>query len=241
MKANILFFCTVASVLTIQSISPNLLKNIHPINGRLPASETIPPSDDKVNTSPAPQVACKSELKGEKLEADVKKSSKDIQAVIEVVENPKADKKAEVQKENADKKSDNSEMLSLMSQMTTLFTTQMQMQMQMQNQMLSMILQMQSSQMPPMNPYSPSLYSNYNNNQYGGYPNMNDSLGFLGAGVGIGNSSQAQPWSHLPNPYSAQPNMERNQMMLPSEFGFSFNQAPLMMRGFDFNQTTVSL
>jgi hypothetical protein len=255
MKSSTLFFCAIASALTINSMSPDSILNSHKLIVRAPASNK--------DASPAPKKfdICKYVSKGEKLETDVKKLLEDKVEVLESVkaDEPKVEAKEEAKedikeehKKSDDKKpkvveqkSENSELMALMSQMTTMFTTQMQMQMMMQNQMMSMMLQMQTNMMPQINPYSPSLY--LNNGPYNGYPSFSDSIGLMGLGVGI-------PAPQNSNPYSAMPVIQRTQLQSPVDFGFSFNnQAPEAIKGFDFNippeefmkvdldQTTVAL
>lgn len=180
---------------------------------------------------------CKSELKGEKLEADVKKLLEDQEAVLKEVQGLKKeneDLKAKLvtapEVKSEAKKSENSELVALMSQFTTMFTAQMQSQMQMQVQMMSMLSQMQNNSMPEISPYAfnPSQFSNIQNF---GYPQAGQ---FGGYGVGI---SAASPWSNYENPYSLMPQLNRNQLIAPQDYGFSFRQP---MQGFDFNQAPAA-
>lgn len=207
-------------------------------------------------------VVCKSESKGEKLEADVKKLLEDKESVLKQVDGLKKENEdlklklivpevkssvvAEVKPEvKAEAKSQNAEVIALMSQMTTMFSAQMQSQMQMQVQMMSMLSQMQNNRMPQMSPYAygPSQFSigqasGYPSaGSYGGYPTFNDGLG-LGA-MGIGISAPTSPWSDYQNPYSIMPSMSRQQLPTPADFGFSFNR-PQGIQGFDFNQTPAT-
>ncbi|MDD4972880.1 MAG: hypothetical protein PHY93_00935 [Bacteriovorax sp.] len=359
MKVNKLFFYTVASLLTVQSMSPDFIINVLPSHGRMPAAETTPvkksvakkkvakkavtskemeslqnklaqlevdlqkkedlldqkakeiellknnKTEEKIdaltkliveqkadvdklkndiknseikdikivnqNKTAIEVVVCKSESKGEKLEADIKKLLDDKEEVLKRVdglkkendelklkltvtpelkkqeivkadvkadteENAAEDKAPVVKKSQAlDKKSENSELMALMSQMTTMFSTQMQSQMQMQIQMMNTLSQMQTSMMPQTNPYSPSLYSNnFMNNYSHGYPSLSDSIGSYELGLGI--PAQSSPWSDYSNPYSIAPSLKRQQLSSPTDFGFSFNQTPNAIRGFDFNQ-----
>lgn len=206
-------------------------------------------------------VICKSESKGEKLEADVKKLLEDKESVLKQVDGLKKENEdlklkllvpeikssvvAEKPDVKAEAKSQNAEVISLMSQMTTMFSAQMQSQMQMQVQMMSLLSQMQNNRMPQMNPYAyghsqfsigqASGYPSAGN--YGGYPTFTDGLG-LGA-MGIGISSPTSPWSDYQNPYSIMPNMSRQNLPIPADFGFSFNRSQ-GMQGFDFNQTPAT-
>lgn len=190
-------------------------------------------------------IICKAELKGEKLEADVKKALADKEEVLSKIEELKKDNSDLKVKIAEDKKGENPELISLMSQMTSMFTTQMQAQMQMQMQMMSLISQMQMNMAPQYNPYSPMLYPTSSF----GFPSLNDSIGFIGSNVGL--AQQPSPWSNFANPYSMLPDLERRE--LPSQPGFSFNPNPAVTelerqhlpsqtgftfnpRGFDFSQ-----
>lgn len=174
--------------------------------------------NQKKNNEVIESSICKSELKGEKLEADVKKLLEDKEAVLKEVDGLKKDQALEK------KPSENSELIALMSQLTTMFSAQMQSQMQMQIQMLTMFSQMKNSFMPEASPYAfnPSPFSNIQNfgspqaGQYGGF------------GVGI----QASPWTAYQNPYSIMPNLDRQQLPQSGNSSFGF--------GFDFNQTPAT-
>ncbi|MBC7537771.1 MAG: hypothetical protein H7281_03060 [Bacteriovorax sp.] len=355
MKANKLIFCTVASLLSIQSMSPDLIINLQQSAGRMPASAATPAkkvvvkkavtskemkdlkdklaqlevdlknkeilldqkakeiellknnkTEEKIdaltkliveqkadvdklkndiknsevkdvkilnqNKVAVEVVVCKSESKGEKLEADIKKLLDDKEEVLKRVDGLKkendelklkltvaAEPKAEVKKQEIAKvdvkvdkdtekeedkapvkksqaleaKSQNSELMALMSQMTTMFSAQMQNQMQMQVQMMNMLSQMQTNMMPQMNQYSPSIFSNS-----GRYFGLSDNIDLLGSEVGI--HSQSSPWSDYSNPYSIMPSMNRQQISHTSDFGFSFNQTPELIRGYDFNQAPAA-
>ena len=273
MKANKLFFFTIASVLSVQALSPDAILKSHSSAGRMPANQAEVDAkgvEDKKNNE---TVTCKSEAKGEKLEADLKKLLSDKEEVLKRVEGlqkendklklkltsnsetkvedkkPEETKVAEVKAEDKksetkqsvsqDKKSDNSELVALMAQMTSMFTAQMQSQMQMQLQMMNMFSQMQSNAMPQMNPYAPSVYTgNYFNNNPYAYPTIGSTLGAYSAGVGI--PAQSSPWSSSINPYTVLPAMTRQQISTPADFGFSFNQSPTLIRGFDFNQVPAA-
>lgn len=192
-------------------------------------------------------VVCKSESKGEKLEADVKKLLEDKESVLKQVDGLKKENEdlklkllvPEVKSSVvAEAKSPNAEVIALMSQMTTMFSAQMQSQMQMQVQMMSMLSQMQNNSMPQMSPYAYGQGLGYPSaGSYGGYPTFNDSLS-LGA-MGIGVSAPISPWSNYQNPYSIMPSISRQQLQTPADFGFSFNR-PQGIQGFDFNQTPAT-
>ena len=233
MKANKLFIYTAASFLIVKSLAPDTILTLKQ-NGRWPAS--LGPASEVV----APKIEsyiCKSELKGEKLEADVKKLLNDKEEIIKKV--------APIKAETTENKSDNSELIALMSQMTTMISNQMQMQMQMQSQMFSMLSQMQtnSGQVPYAN--------NYLDNNPNRYSVLNDNIDFLGSrmNLGLGIQNQSQVWSNYSNPYNQMPNMIRQQLpspefggptspLAPMQRGFNFSQGP-MQRGFDFSQGPV--
>lgn len=174
--------------------------------------------NQKKNNEVIESSICKSELKGEKLEADVKKLLEDKEAVLKEVDGLKKDQALEK------KPSENLELIALMSQLTTMFSAQMQSQMQMQIQIMTMFSQMKNSFMPEANPYAfnPSPFSNIQNF---GYPQAGQYGGF---GVGI----QASPWTAYQNPYSIMPNLDRQQLPQSGNSSFGF--------GFDFNQTPAT-
>ncbi len=195
----------------------------------------------KENKAPSDIVLCKSESKGEKLEADVKKNLEDKEAVLKQIEGLKKENdglKSEIasSKPVEKKSSENSELIALMSQMTTMFTAQMQAQMQAQAQMLSMLTQIQGTMFPQVSPYASDFSQGL---AYPGYPGGNGGfnnigIGWGGMGVGIPANSQ---WSAYSNPY-AMPEMNRQPAQTQSDFGFTFNnREPL--RGFDFTQPAV--
>ena len=164
---------------------------------------------------------------------------------VKVADTKKDEAKSEVKKDQSlvtKYSSDNSEMISLMSQMTSMFSTQMQAQMQMQMQMMSMLSQMQNNMLPQMSPfsYNPSQFSQ-SHRYLNGYPTLSDSIGWDGMGLGI--QAQSSPWSDYQNPYSMMPNMSRQPLYAPADFGFYFNNqtqaAPI--KGFDFNQSAPAL
>lgn len=198
MKANKLFFLAITSFISIQSLSPDLILKA---NLRSPASDekVEETKEEKKEETKPEKTICKSELKGEKLEADVKKSLSDKEEVISKLE---AKTESKVESKDEVKKSDNSEILALMSQMTTMFTLQMQMQMQMMN----MFSLMQFNQQPMA------------------YPTLSDSLNFYGMGVGI--PAQTSPWSNYSNPYSIMPSISQQpeQSTFGYGYGFDFNQ-----------------
>lgn len=185
----------------------------------------------KKNSLDIEAALCKAELKGEKLEADIKKLLEDQQAVLKEVNGLKKEneelKSKIVEKKEESKKSDNSELVALMAQMTTMFSAQMQSQMQMQVQMMSMLSQMQNNFMPQVSPYAfnPSQFSNIQNF---GYPQAGEFGGF-----GVGISAQSSPWSSYQNPYSMMPSLNRQYLPQTTDFGFDFSQpmvAPLQQR-----------
>ena len=213
--ATVLFF-------TAQSIAPNLIFN-NKLLGRAPASfgptnEIAAPKDY--------EVGCKSELKGEKLQADMKKLINDKEEIIKKATPEKTEKteKSEKKLSTNETKTDNSDLLALLGQMTTLISNQMQMQMDMQNQMMNMLSQMQ---MPSyMTNFSPDSNNFINRNpmQYSS-PNLEH--------YGIGTPSQMTSWSNYPNPYfQPQYNSWNNQMPFLNS---PFNDRPRTVSGFDFS------
>lgn len=275
MKANKILFVTALSIVAFQAMSPNeFLASTKSVTNRMPAAEENKAPEKEVvannseievievkNSAPpvVEQVACKSESKGEKLEADIKKLLEDKESVLKQIDGLKKEnedlklklttvpeaKKQQLAPKEESHKSENSEVISLMSQMTTMFSAQMQSQMQMQLQMMSMLSQMQNNTLPQMNPYSylPSQFSRSQNfgyphaGSYGGYPTLSDSIGLGAMGVGI--SAPTSPWSDYQNPYSIMPSMTRQPISSPSDYGFSFNR-PQLIQGFDFNQTPAT-
>lgn len=223
MKANKLIFCALTvSFLSTQSMSPSgFIAHTNLSKGRMPASEAAAPVETP-NKAPVEVVTCKAESKGEKLEADVKKSLEDKEAVLKQVEG--------IKKDEEKKPSDNSDLIALMSQITTMFSTQMQSQMQMQIQMMNMLSQMQNNMMPQMSPYAMDFSQGFNSPY-----SQNDSIGLGSLGVGI--PAYGSQWSGYQSPYSIMPNMNRQPAQAPSDFGFSFNSQAPTFSGFDFSQT----
>ena len=232
MKASTILFCALASVLTINSRSPESIWNSQKSTNRMPASEkNVSPPAKKID----PKIfdLCKYESKGEKLETDVKTLLEDKVEVLKSVEEPAKVKKDEPKVPAVvEHKSENADWMALMSQMTTMFTTQMQLQMQLQNQMMGLMLQMQTNMM-------------FQTNQFSGYPSLTDSLSFggngLGMGMGIGMSPQPSPWSPYSNPYSAMPQIQRAEIPAPMNLGFDFIQTPDDLIKVNMDQTTVAL
>lgn len=191
-------------------------------NSQVKASEVKeekPKQEKNVNDTSV----CKAELKGEKLEADVKKQLEDKEAVLKELEGLKKENeelKTKVATKSPEKKSDeqkldaknqNADLIALMSQMTSMFSAQMQAQMQLQIQTMNMLSQMQTNFMPQMNPYS-----------------MTNTLGSqdLGLGYGIGIPAFNTPWTNdFQNPYSASlPQLIRQPAQAPVFNGFNFGQ-----------------
>jgi len=221
--ATVLFF-------TVQSISPNLIFNSKVLR-RSPAS--FGTNHDSAAPK-AYEAQCKSELKGEKLEADVKNLLNDKVEIIKKVKPSKAEKAESSEKKlsNNENKTDNSELLALLGQMTTLISNQMQMQMDMQNQMMVILSQMQTpAYMTNLSPNS-NDYFNRNSMQYGS-PNLEH--------YGIGISSGA----NYPNPYfRPQYNSWNNQMQMNSTtrgFDFSRDQEPIPPEKLQRQQIDTSL
>lgn len=275
MKANKILFVTALSLVTFQAMSPNeFLTSTKSIANRMPAAEEKNAQENEViatatetevveaksSTPPVVElVACKSESKGEKLEADIKKLLEDKESILKQIDGLKKEnedlklkltvapeaKKQQLAPREESHKSENAEVILLMSQMTTMFSAQMQSQMQMQLQMMSIFSQMQNNPVPQMSPYAylPSQFSNGQNfghrhpNSYNGHPTLHDSIGLGAMDVGI--SAPASPWSDYHNPYSIMPSMTRQQLASPSDYGFSFNR-PSPIQGFDFNQAPAT-
>ncbi|MDO9184031.1 MAG: hypothetical protein Q7U04_16580, partial [Bacteriovorax sp.] len=145
----------------------------------------------ELEIKPVP-VECKSESKGEKLEADIKKLLNDKEEIISKIEILKKEKYKNVMPNSEYSQAENYNVMGLMSQMTTMFTTQMQLQMQ----MMSMFSQMQMSMSPQLNSqqYLPQFTSsgmdfnsmnkmnNYNNNF--GYPIQSENINPSGLRIG---------------------------------------------------------
>lgn len=174
-------------------------------------------AEPKAEVKPAQEtVTCKSESKGEKLEADVKKQLDDKEAVLNELKKEneelkskiakKSDKKSDEEVVKDDKKDKNTDLIALMSQMTSMFTTQMQSQMQLQIQTMTMLSQMQTNFMSQSNPY-----------------NMTDSMWGLGYDVGM--PAYSNPWSsRYQDPYMGYPQMQRQPAQAPAFEGFNFSQ-----------------
>lgn len=179
-------------------------------------------------------VVCKSESKGEKLEAELKKLLEDKELVLKQVDGLKKeneDLKGKISSVEAKPvKVDNTDLVALMSQMTSMFTAQMQSQMQLQTQMMNILSQMQFNSAPQ---YTWDLSQAYNR-PFAIQENFGMGLG--GYGVGIPAYASYPNFGGNINPYSQLPQMSR-QPAQQSDFGFSFGQIPQAnhMQGFDFN------
>ena len=213
--ATVLFFA-------VQSMSPNLILNTK-VLGRSPASFG---TTHEIAAPKAYETGCKSELKGEKLQADVKHLLDDKEKIIEQV-TPKERKSHKNKLSKNESTTDNSELLALLGQMTTLISNQMQMQMEMQNQMMNMLSQMQ---MPAyMTNFSHNSYDDINRNsiQYAS-PNLEH--------YEVGIPAQMSSWANNPNPYiQPQYNSWNNQIHY---LNAPLNGSASTIRGFDFSRDT---
>lgn len=235
MKANhILFSALAVTLFAAYNMTPSdLLKQKDSFASRIPASaeEVKPEEIKKEEKKPADNVQCKNELKGEKLEKEVKTQTHDIEAILKEIDSLKNENKELKEKFSAKKplkesveesvQSDSS--LALMLHLTTMFTSQMQSQMDMQMQMMSMMAQFQFNSAPQHTwDLSQQKYS-----PYGIHENF---------GMGIGIPASGGMWGYQ-NPYSQLPQMSRQPAQQQADFGFSFGQIPQAnnMRGFDFN------
>lgn len=230
MKANhILFSALAVTLFSAYNMNPSdLMKQNKLQTSRFPASVEEEKKEEKKS---ADNVQCKNELKGEKLEKEVKAQTHDIEAILKEIDSLKNENKELKEKVSGKKplkeaveesvQSDSS--LALMLHLTTMFTSQMQSQMDMQMQMMSMLAQFQFNSAPQHTwDLSQQRYS-----PYGIHENF---------GMGIGIPAQGGYWSSFQNPYSQLPQMTR-QPAQQTDFGFSFGQIPQAnnMRGFDFN------
>ncbi len=230
MNAHKIILCSLAflSVITIGSITPTLkLEPSASLVYRMPA-DNGEGDIAKVEEKKVEVVSCKSELKGEKLEAEMKKLIKDKELVLKEVEDLKKEKTSE---KLSSKSNEHADIINLMSQLTSMISLQMQSQMQLQLQMMTMLTQSQNHFIPQMSPFD---YQQP-------FSMMGNTSAFDNYGIGLQPQAMypqsptfQSPYSMLPQPIPQQvlPQMFRQPAQAPMSFP--------IFQGFDFNQSLMN-
>jgi len=231
MKTNKIILCSlvILSIISIGSLpTPLYIEKTSSLIKRTPASDGEKNKEKKVEI-----VTCKSELKGEKLEADLKKLLEDKEIVLKEIEDLKKEK-SKLKTESQE----STNIISLMSQMTSLISTQMQAQMQLQIQIMNLLTQTQNSLIPQISPYAfQQAHSIMGNNAAYGFEN---NLAFDSYGIGLQSPLFYPQSQNFQSPYSIMP-QSIPQHLLPQMLRQPA-QAPMtspLFQGFDFNQAPM--